>query len=236
MVRPPSHLYTVDWLVPRAIIAHFSTWRHKLHTGFIFRDLFTWEHNRACVTCVNTVIRPGQRSVSSTRLHMNTMPKRATPRNLCWFIFRDTFWAVKSRKGAETWRVMVWEPVCTYMPKYLMSYARTWIVWGSKLRASSLSLGTNREGWQHSPEAIWILQPDSSWILEICSPPFPMTRGGQKEKRPVLSLSKFRRGAVTLTLSRKPILTITCRFSYINTDRNELKGYLLNPTILSGTL
>lgn len=33
-----------------------------------------------------------------------------------------------------------------------------------------------------SPEAIWILQPDSSWILLICSPPRPITADGPKQQ------------------------------------------------------
>ena len=33
-----------------------------------------------------------------------------------------------------------------------------------------------------SPGAIWILQPDSNWILEICSPPFPMTEEGRRDR------------------------------------------------------
>lgn len=31
-----------------------------------------------------------------------------------------------------------------------------------------------------SPAAIWILQPDSSWILVICSPPLPITGAGDQ--------------------------------------------------------
>lgn len=33
-----------------------------------------------------------------------------------------------------------------------------------------------------SPEAIWILHPDSSWILVICSPPLPITEEQQAER------------------------------------------------------
>lgn len=32
-----------------------------------------------------------------------------------------------------------------------------------------------------SPAAIWILQPDSSWILVICSPPLPITGEGREK-------------------------------------------------------
>lgn len=68
------------------------------------------------------------------------------------------------------------------------------------------------------PEAIWILQPDSCCILEICSPPFPITM----IKKETLSLSEF--------IQRTHLL------QHIKFKSKELEVYLLNPTILSGTL
>lgn len=45
-----------------------------------------------------------------------------------------------------------------------------------------------------SPAAIWILQPDSSWILVICSPPLPIT-GERREKRMVPTTEAESQGA-----------------------------------------
>lgn len=84
---------------------------------------------------------------------------------------------------------------------------------------------------QNLPEAIWILQPDSSWILEICSPPFPMTMEEGGEKMPVLNLFEFRQGsqAVTQKLSRTSILMITCQ-TLILTIMNWRATYWIPPS------
>lgn len=69
-------------------------------------------------------------------------------------------------------------------------------------------------GGTDSPAAIWILQPDSFWILVICSPPLPITE-------------RFKQDILFFTSQMlKP------------TDAGERGGggYSLKPTILSGTL
>lgn len=56
---------------------------------------------------------------------------------------------------------------------------RTFVATQSSTDMTNYSIAGHRLFFrQNLPAAIWILQPDSNWILVICSPPLPMTECG----------------------------------------------------------